>query len=109
MDLSALHQRMTATGVRVAEMAVAAPATFMAFDVLAIGEVDVRTRPLAERRVLLEALMDAARPPLQLTPPTDDPAAAEQWMQDYALAPVGVEGVVAKDAVTPTRQICAGG
>ena len=46
--------------------------------------------------MLLEALMADVRPPLQLTPQTDDPATAQQWLPDYALAPVGVEGVVAK-------------
>jgi ATP-dependent DNA ligase len=87
---------MTATKVRAAELAVAAPATFMTFDVLAVDDVDVRPRPLAERREWLEALMAEVHPPLQLTPQTDAAAVAEQWMNDYALAPVGVEGVVAK-------------
>lgn len=96
MDFGALHQRMTASKVRAAELAVAAPATFMAFDVLAVDDTDVRARPLSERRMLLEALMAEVRPPLQLTPQTYDPVAAGQWMKDYALASVGVEGVVAK-------------
>jgi ATP-dependent DNA ligase len=38
----ALHQQMTSTRVRAAELAVAAPATFMAFDVLAVEHTDVR-------------------------------------------------------------------
>src|SRR4051812_29420133 len=100
-DFGALHQRMTSTKVRAAELAVAAPATFMAFDVLAVEDSDVRPRPLRERRVLLEALMADVRPPLQLTPQTDDVATAERWMRDYALAPVGVEGVVAKGTDDP--------
>ena len=98
---------MTSTKVRAAELAVAAPATFMAFDVLAVEDIDVRPRPLRERRALLEALMAAARPPLQLTPQTDDLATAERWMRDYSLAPVGVEGVVAKgmgDAYQPDQR-----
>jgi ATP-dependent DNA ligase len=41
-DFKALHQRMTSTRVRAAELAVAAPATFMAFDVLAVEHTDVR-------------------------------------------------------------------
>jgi ATP-dependent DNA ligase len=45
--------------------------------------------------------MAGARPPLQLTPQTDDLVVAEQWMKDYGLAPVGVEGVVAKGAGDP--------
>jgi len=101
LDFGALHQRLTSTKVRAAELAVAAPATFMAFDVLALDDTDVRPRPLGERRVLLEALMADVRPPLQLTPQTGQLAAAEQWMRDYALAPVGVEGIVAKGMGDP--------
>lgn len=107
LDFGALHQRMTASKVRAAELAVAAPASFMAFDVLAVADVDVRPRPLTERRMLLEKLMAEVRPPLQLTPQTDDLATAYQWMRDYALAPVGVEGVVAKgggDGYLPDRR-----
>jgi ATP-dependent DNA ligase len=37
LDFAALQQRMTATRVRAAELAVAAPATFLAFDLLAVG------------------------------------------------------------------------
>ena len=74
----------------------------MAFDVLAIENTDVRPRPLRERRLLLEAFMAHARPPLQLTPQTDDLAIAEQWMRGYAFAPVGVEGVVAKGTGDPS-------
>ena len=51
--------------------------------------------------------MADVRPPLQLTPQTDDLATAEQWMREYALAPVGVEGVVAKgmaDAYLPDQR-----
>ena len=96
LDFGALHQRMTATKIRAAELAVAAPATLMVFDVLAVDDLDVRPRPLAGRRMLLEALMADVRPPLQLTPQTADLATAHQWLKDYALAPVGVEGVVAK-------------
>jgi ATP-dependent DNA ligase len=92
LDFGALHQRMTSTKVRAAELAVAAPATFMAFDLLAVDGLDIRERPLWERRALLERLLAGVRPPLQLTPQTDDLALAEQWMEDYGLAPVGVEG-----------------
>jgi ATP-dependent DNA ligase len=101
LDFGALQQRLTSTKVRAAELAVAAPATFMAFDMLALDDTDVRPRPLRERRVLLEALMADVSPPLQLTPQTVELAEAERWMRDYALAPVGVEGVVAKGAGDP--------
>ena len=50
---------------------------------------------------MLERLLAGARPPLQLTPQTDNLGVAEQWMKDYGLAPVGIEGVVAKGAGDP--------
>jgi ATP-dependent DNA ligase len=103
LDFEALHQRMTATKVRAAELAVAAPATFMAFDLLAVVGLDIRERPLRERRALLERLLADGRPPVQLTPQTNNLAVAEQWMKDYALAPVGIEGAVAKGAGDPYR------
>ena len=68
LDFGALHQRMSSTKVRAAELAVAAPATFMAFDLLAVDGLDNRERPLRERRALLERLMTGGRPPMQLTP-----------------------------------------
>ena len=65
LDFGALQQRMSSTKVRAAELAVAAPATFMAFDLLAVGGRDVRERPLRERRGLLEWLLAGVRPPVQ--------------------------------------------
>jgi hypothetical protein len=44
-----------------------------------------------------------ARLPLQLTRQTPDLMVADVWMKDYALAPVGVEGVVATGAGDPDR------
>jgi len=107
MDFGALHQRMTASKIRAAELAVAVTATFMVFDVLAVDDADVRSRPLTEHRPLLEARMAGLRPPLQLTPQSDDLVTAQQWLKDYAIAPVGVEGVVAKgrgDAYVPGQR-----
>jgi ATP-dependent DNA ligase len=69
-----------------------------AFDVLAVDGVDVRTRPWAVRRALLEQLGVDWRPPLQLTPVTFDRDEAEQWSRDYR--PLGIEGLVAKGAAT---------
>lgn len=50
------------------------------------------------RRQRLAALAAAWRPPLQLTPVTDDPAEAELWFE--TLGKMGIEGLVAKGAAT---------
>ena len=72
---------------------------YVAFDVLAVDGVDLRTRPWAARRALLEELGVDWRPPLQLTPVTFDRDEAEQWSRDYR--PLGIEGLVVKGTATP--------
>lgn len=72
--------------------------SFLAFDVLAVGDVDMRTEPLRDRRAVLKQLAGLWRPPLQLTPQTADRAEAERWLEEYAAAEVGVEGLLAKGA-----------
>jgi ATP-dependent DNA ligase len=79
----ALMARLHPAASRVELLSRETPARFMAFDVLALGEDDLRARPFAERRALLERL------PIELTPITDDPTVAAEWLERY-------EGVVAK-------------
>jgi len=45
--------------------------------------------------------MAAILPPLQLTPQTDDRAVAVTWMEDYARAVVGIEGLVVRGKADP--------
>jgi ATP-dependent DNA ligase len=68
---------------------------FVGFDVLAVGDDDVRGAVLASRRARLEEVFAEATPPLQLTPSTRDRAATELWLRAES-AQVGIEGVVAK-------------
>ena len=72
--------------------------SLLAFAVLAAGDVDVRTKALRDRRAVLEQLAGSWRPPLQLTPQTADRAEAQHWLEEYAEADVGMEGLVAKGA-----------
>ena len=55
---------------------------------------DFRDVAFAERRRRLEALLRDARPPLMVTPVTDDPATAAGWLDRFTGN--GVDGVVAK-------------
>ena len=91
-------QRRLGSAAQIAEQVRTSPASYVAFDVLAVDGVDVRTRPWAVRRALLEQLGVDWRPPLQLTPVTFDRDEAEQWSRDYR--PLGIEGLVAKGAAT---------
>ncbi|HEV2812438.1 MAG TPA: ATP-dependent DNA ligase, partial [Solirubrobacteraceae bacterium] len=69
-----------------------APAAFVAFDLLALGDQDLRARPFAERRERLEALAPAA--PVHVTPATGDTDVATRWLERFQGA--GIDGVVAK-------------
>ncbi|MGK2874727.1 MAG: ATP-dependent DNA ligase [Nocardioides sp.] len=97
LDFAALAPRLAYRGRR-RPPAQLAPATFLAFDLLAADDADVRGKPLRVRRSLLEQRAGTWQPPLQLTPQTADPAQARRWLEEYAAADVGVEGLVAKGA-----------
>jgi ATP-dependent DNA ligase len=98
LDFALLQQRMV-TGVgKIPALAARHPASYVAFDVLARGGEDLRRSPLVRRRAELEKLGSGWKPPLQLSPVTDDPDEAAGWMADYRQA--GVEGLVVKGKAT---------
>jgi ATP-dependent DNA ligase len=72
----------------------ATPAWFIAFDLLAEGDTDLRKQPLGERRKRLERLLKGVKPPIFLTPYTRDPKMAEDWFEKFEGA--GLDGVIAK-------------
>ncbi|HSA49859.1 MAG TPA: DNA ligase [Yinghuangia sp.] len=80
---------------------------YVAFDLLALPGHDIRDRPLRERWDLLTTLLSGVEPPLQLVMATNDRAEAMSWRE--ALAPTGVEGLVAKGLGTPYRPTRHGG
>ncbi|ADB30630.1 ATP dependent DNA ligase [Kribbella flavida DSM 17836] len=97
LDFDALQQRMvnTVTTVR-RKLAPAFPAAFVAFDVLAVGGVDVRPMRWTARRARLERLAQGWRPPLQVSPATADVEEAKEWLEAFKAS--GVEGLVVKGA-----------
>ncbi len=96
LDFDALQQRLHPAASRVATLAAATPASFVAFDLLALDGEDLRRRPFRERRTRLERLLAAAAPPLHLTPMTSDVALARDWLQRFEGA--GLDGVMVKPA-----------
>jgi hypothetical protein len=96
-------QKRIASPVRAVALARERPATFLAFDLLVLNERDLRALPLSGRRTELTELMAACRPPLQQVPFTLDHDQAAQWLEDYAAAHIGVEGLILKrvDERTP--------
>jgi ATP-dependent DNA ligase len=72
------------------------PAAYIAFDLLALADADFTVRPFAERRQVLESLLSSAPSPVFLTPITDEPLVAKEWLQRFSGG--GIDGVVAKHA-----------
>jgi ATP-dependent DNA ligase len=91
-DFDTLLRRLHPAASRVERLSVETPASYVAFDVLALGGDDVRATPFVERRRLLEELFAEAEPPLLLTEVTDDERRAVAWLGGRN----GIDGVVAK-------------
>ena len=94
LDFDALQMRLHPAASRVAKLASATPASFVAFDLLADGPLDLREAPLGERRAALERLLAGIEPPIYLTPMTRDPKTATDWLARFEGA--GLDGVIAK-------------
>jgi ATP-dependent DNA ligase len=94
LDFEALQQRIHPAASRVKLLAEQTPASFVAFDLLALGEEDLTERPFAERRELLERALAAAGPPIHLTPITQDIDTARRWFAEFEGA--GLDGLIAK-------------
>ena len=101
LDFEALLLRIHPAASRVKLLAEESPASFVAFDLLALGDRDLRDAPFAERCKLLEAALSRARPPIHLTPATTNRTLAEDWFARFEGA--GLDGVVAKRADLPYR------
>ena len=89
LDFVALLARLHPAASRVERLRVQTPSSFVAFDVLAVGEEDLRDWSFVERRARLEELLGESRSPLALTPATSDEQVAAAWLDRF-------EGVVAK-------------
>ena len=98
-EFETLMSRLHPAASRVEMLASETPATFVAFDLLALGDEDLRPRPFGERRGHLEEVVGSSGSRLRVTPITDDPAQAARWLEAYQGA--GIDGVVAKHRDLP--------
>jgi ATP-dependent DNA ligase len=94
LDFEALLLRIHPAASRVAMLAQQTPAEFVGWDLLALGDDDLRGRPQAERRSLIERELAAASAPVHLTPATTDVGLAREWFDRFEGA--GLDGVIAK-------------
>jgi len=102
LEFEALLQRIHPAASRIKMLAETTPASFVAFDLLAVGDDDLRARPFSERRAALETALSGAQPPVHLTPATADRAVAADWFDRFEGA--GLDGVVAKPLTLPYRE-----
>jgi ATP-dependent DNA ligase len=97
LDFDALQLRLHPAASRIARLARESPAAFVAFDLLAVGGLDLRAAPQHERRDRLEQLLARCPPPIHLTPMTRDHGLASDWLARFEGA--GLDGVIAKPAL----------
>ncbi len=94
LDFDALLLRIHPAASRVALLAEQIPACLIAFDLLALDDIDSTGEPFARRRAALERALAHARPPIHLTPATTDHGQALDGLGRFEGA--GLDGVVAK-------------
>ncbi len=102
LDFEALQQRIHPAVSRVTMLSTATPASFIAFDLLALGDEDYTTRPFADRRAALESALSGAGRSVHLTPTTTDVAEAQRWFEEFEGA--GLDGVIAKPLTITYQQ-----
>jgi ATP-dependent DNA ligase len=101
LDFAALQQRLILRHERREREVRDRPASFQAFDLLAVDYRDTRELGFADRRRLLEELAADWRAPLLLSKVTRDVAEARGWFEQ--LTDAGIEGLVVKGAAQPYR------
>ncbi|MEW1952336.1 ATP-dependent DNA ligase [Terrabacter sp. NPDC080008] len=94
LDFDLLQQRIHPAASRVKKLAAETPASFVAFDLLALGDESFMDRPFAERRAALEKALAGAEAPIHLTAATPDRDVAKGWFTQFEGA--GLDGVIAK-------------
>jgi ATP-dependent DNA ligase len=101
LDFEALLLRIHPAASRVKLLAAQTPASFVAWDLLALGDEDLREAPLATRRERLEHVLARAAPSVHLSPATRNRALAQDWFRRFEGA--GLDGVMAKRLDEPYR------
>jgi ATP-dependent DNA ligase len=94
LDFEALLQRVHPADSRVRLLAEQTPAAFVAFDLLALGDIDYTGQPFSQRRAALQDALAGAHPPVYLTPATSDIGLAQVWFSQFEGA--GLDGIIAK-------------
>jgi ATP-dependent DNA ligase len=94
LDFEALQQRIHPAASRVTLLSKQTPASFIAFDLLALDDADLTGEPLTTRREALEQALADAAAPIHITPATRDLDTARRWFEQFEGA--GLDGLIAK-------------
>lgn len=93
LNFDGLQQRIHPAASRVNMLAEQTPASFVAFDLLALGDNDLREEPFSKRRTELEKLIGSSEF-VHVTPATTDRDEATNWFNQFEGA--GLDGIIAK-------------
>ncbi|WP_282701418.1 ATP-dependent DNA ligase [Streptomyces sp. CC219B] len=102
LDFDALTERIHPADSRVRTLAERTPASFVAFDLLALADESLLDVVLSDRRALLARALSDVTAPVHLAPATTDRAVAGRWFEQYEGA--GLDGVIAKPLASPYLQ-----
>jgi ATP-dependent DNA ligase len=98
LDFETLQLRLHPAASRVNKLAKEIPASFVAFDALAVNGASIMGEPQQDRRAAMERLLQHVGPPVYLTPVTRDHTVATRWLAEFEGA--GLDGVIAKPVET---------
>jgi ATP-dependent DNA ligase len=94
LEFDSLQMRIHPAASRVKMLSEQTPASFVAFDLLSLGNEDLRDVPFEQRRERLVAALKDVEPPVYLTPCTESHSEAQNWFDRFEGA--GLDGVIAK-------------
>jgi ATP-dependent DNA ligase len=99
LDFESLLQRIHPAASRVTKLATETPASFVAFDLLALGDESLMDAPYAQRRLQLREALAGAPGPVYVSTVTADPEVGRRWFREFEGA--GLDGVIAKRGDQP--------
>jgi len=98
LDFDALQNRIHPASSRVELLAGQTPASFVAFDVLALEE-DLTAASFRDRRAALEQALATSQPPVYLTRISHSQTEGQRWFEQFEGA--GLDGIICKPLDLP--------
>ena len=94
LDFERLQWRIHPAASRIKLLSEQIPASYIAFDLLALGDESLMEVPLGERRRRLVDTLGSVNAPIHVTPASDSYETALRWFEEFEGA--GLDGVIAK-------------